>query len=91
MNELIPITTKWYDIGIQLDLTPEELDMINLEHKDSLQAKLRSLLIWWLNRVTPQPSWQALIAALRTSAVNEQGLANKLEQQYNQKPSPNTM
>ena len=85
-NELTPIATKWREIGIQLDLTPEELEIINVEEKDSIRRKLISMLTKWLKQVIPQPSWKGLVVALSSQAVDEEGLATKLEQKYNQLP-----
>ena len=49
---------------------------------DDPQDCLRELLRRWLTGVKPHPSWKALIAALRTPAVNYQALASEVDQKY---------
>jgi len=43
---------------------------------------LSEMVKWWLNRVSPQPTWQAVIDTLRSPAVGEMKLANELQLKY---------
>ena len=47
---------------------------------------LSEMVQWWLNRVSPQPTWRSVIDALRSAAVGEVKLANQLELKYSSSP-----
>ena len=74
---LFDVRRKWYDIGIELDVKVDELDTIKADCDDVANKCLTELLIKWLKRIKPQPTWKALEQALRSKAVNEQELAKK--------------
>jgi hypothetical protein len=80
-NEILSAAAKWYDIGLELGLTPDYLDTIKRANVDS-QDCLRELLRRWLSSVDPQPSWKALITALSTPAVNYHALGSEIEQKF---------
>ena len=101
-NEILFAAAKWYDIGLELGMTADYLDTIKKATNDP-QDCLRELLRRWLSGVDPLPSWKALIAALRTPAVNYPALASEIEQKHSSKaagihvqfvschPSPNSV
>ena len=76
-NELHDISSKWYNLGLQLRIEVGQLDNIK---KDNLDECLREMLKIWLKKVNPHPTWNALIDALKCRVINEQQLANKLEE-----------
>lgn len=78
LNDLHGKATKWYDIGIQLHLSTEELDAIRYDCKDVNEC-FRNMLTKWRSKAHPPPTWRTLIAALKTRAVDEQVLAEELE------------
>ena len=76
---MLSAAAKWYDLGLELGLTADYLDTIKKANDDP-QDCLRELLRHWLSGVDPQPSWKALVAALRSPAVNYPALANDIGQ-----------
>ena len=54
--------TQWYDLGLQLKLSPSTLDTIATDHQTSDDCK-RVMLRKWL-QIDPGASWERLAAAL---------------------------
>ena len=71
-----PARTKWYDIGLQLDVPVGTLDCIEGEKGDG-GDHLRNMLKWWLKQGAA--TWRALADALRSPTVGERQLAMKLD------------
>lgn len=71
-------TTKWYHLGLQLDISSHNLDII--EHDTNrLEDRLRQMFQKWL-KICEKPSWRMIVNAVRT--IGEKALAKKLEQAY---------
>ena len=70
---------KWMQIGIALDMDPDDLEAIKVEFYD-VGSWFTHMLIQWLTRVFPQPSWDAMIKALKEPHVGYPQLAEKVEQ-----------
>ena len=60
--------TKWYNIGLELDIDPETLDTIK-GNNDNIDDRFRAMLMTWLKMVDPRPTWEALAEALRSPTV----------------------
>ena len=54
--------TQWYDLGLQLKLSPSTLDTIAADHQISDDSK-RVMLRKWL-QIDPEASWEKLAVAL---------------------------
>ena len=81
-EELIDVSNKWYNIGLQLNLQPGVLDNIKLtEHADA-RSCLCEMLKSWLKRVHPLPTWQLLVKALSSRSVSEADLAKRMKEKY---------
>ena len=78
-NELHDISSKWYNLGVQLRIDIGQLDNIR---KDNLDECLREMLKIWLKQVDPHPTRNALIDALKRRVINEHQLASQLEKKY---------
>ena len=72
MRAVFEARAKWCDIGLELKIDPGSLDAIQAENSRSVQDCLRSLLKIWLRRHQPEPTWGALIEALKSPLVNEE-------------------
>ena len=81
LNYLVEIKRKWFDVGIQLDLDPEELEKLLLNDKYTNNDRLRKVLLDWLLGEEPVPTWRSLCAALRTPSVNETRVASVIERE----------
>ena len=82
MNEVAAkIPSKWRQFGIELRLTPSELDgFLAASPGDMLQC-FSSIFTVWRNRMSRDPySWQTVIQALRAPAVGEHRLAQELSE-----------
>ena len=78
-NALHPVRAKWYNIGLQLDISYTELDNFKKIYSDTSDL-LREMLKYWLQTATdPHPTWEAVFEALRSCVVNEIDLAAQLE------------
>ena len=77
-NEIHDARTKWYDIGIELNVDVSTLKAIDSMYKDSKDC-LREVITEWLKAVHPKPTWRSLIDALRRPAVGESKLAVEIE------------
>lgn len=79
IEELIEIKKKWYIIGLQLTIPEETLDKIEEISCDEDEALRRMLQEW---RKLVDPSWAAVLEALRSRSVNEHCLAANLQEKY---------
>ena len=77
LTSLLPKAARWNSIGIQLGLSPDELDTIRADSND-VQECLRKVLQKWYDR-TPHPTWGQVITALRAPLLEEMKLAKELE------------
>lgn len=75
LNSLISKAAKWDSLGIQLGLSPDELDIIKANSQD-VEECLKNVLQKW-HKKNLNPTWQAIIAALK--AMDEARFARDLE------------
>ena len=71
-------TTKWYRLGLQLDLDDFKLQEIEVNKKDN-EDRLRKMFQAWLE-VCVNPSWQDVVKALKE--IGERKLGAELEKQF---------
>jgi hypothetical protein len=74
---LFNIRQKWYNIGIELGLSTDELDVIESKYKDDPDRCLVEVIKMWLKSIDPFPTWSILACALRANAINEVALAEE--------------
>ena len=86
----------WKAIGVYLQLDVNQIEEVSrlaisptaeIESSEYVTHRspedcLSEMVKWWLNRVSPQPTWRAVIDALRSPAVGEMKLANQLQLKY---------
>ena len=60
--EHVEITTKWYDLGLQL-MDINTLKVIESDHRNNASTCCRIMLEKWLEK-TPSASWKQLVTAL---------------------------
>ena len=72
---------KWMIIGINLDLSPDELDIIEAD-SNGVQECFTGVLRKWHSRTDPRPTWRAVIETLKKRAVGEPVLAKQLEERF---------
>ena len=79
LEELLDVQTKWYNLGLQLNLTVSTQDRIKTEFSDP-REQLLEMLKTWLS--AGYQSWKTLTNALRSRNVGESQLADDLETKY---------
>ena len=77
--ELYDVRAKWYDIGLWLNVTAEELEKIKAnDHNDN--SCLRQVLIIWLR--SGKATWLDLCQALHHRTIGQGQLADSLQAKY---------
>ena len=71
--------TKWFNLGLQLNVKPTSLVAIQQNNKEHTDACMNEMLIMWLNQSNPPPTWSSLVAALKQSTVGLGQLADSIE------------
>ena len=69
---------KWYNIGLQLGLTPGTLDAIQKTNHYDTDRCFTATLKTWLRSADLHPSWSGLARSLRAPPVGWGDLAEKL-------------
>ena len=86
MNELDEVRAKWYELGVQLRMEVSDLKAIQSQYQNSPNmpsACLHQMLSDWLTKqVSPPPTWQIVVEALSSPAVDKPDLAQKLQKLY---------
>ena len=77
---LLDACTKSYEIGLKLNIPVATLERIHGQF-EAPRDKLREALKVWL-KTAPKPTWQDILDALRSSAVEESRLATTVEAKY---------
>jgi hypothetical protein len=77
LNLLTSASTKWFDLGLQLDIDYTILTNIEQDSHHQTWVCFREMLATWL-KITPNPSWENLLAALKEPAVGHVTLAEDL-------------
>ena len=67
--EHIEITTKWYDLGLELVDSNKALKVIEVNHRNDVNTCCRVMFEKWLEK-TPNASWSQLVAALDNIKMN---------------------
>jgi hypothetical protein len=59
--------SKWYHIGLELKISPNDLDAIKKQYSDTEIALTETLQIFL--RLNPEPTWAKLADALGTESI----------------------
>ena len=80
-EKLLDVSSNWYDVGLVLRLRPGDLENIERQNQD-VRVCLRKMLLRWLKKVDPPPTWEGLACALESPTVGEPRLAEQLRTKY---------
>ena len=69
---------KWYNIGLELDIDPGTLSVIEGNSKD-IDNCFQAMLMTWLKTVQPKPTLAALAKALQSPTVGFEHLAEQIQ------------
>ena len=81
---MIPhVTPRWFELGVELLNEDQEshLDIIKSNHADDNRTCCMKMLSYWLSTNT-SATWEKLIEALRSSAVELSAVAANLEKMF---------
>ena len=81
MRNLKNIAAFWEDLGIELDVDDGKLKCIKTDNHGDCTSCLRELLRTWLNRVDPEPTWEAIAEAVE-NGTQYQEVASKIRAEY---------
>ena len=73
--------SKWFNLGINLGLTTDTLEVIQDRYAGSPNGCFPATLSQWLKE-DPRPTWSTLAKALRSPSVNMNHLAEQILEQY---------
>lgn len=76
VSSLISKAARWNELGLQLGLSPDELDRIRADSQ-TVEECLRKVLRKWYDRAENR-TWEEVIAALRSPLLEENKLAEEL-------------
>ena len=76
-NTLWDARTQWYNLGLDLDISPDSLDSIELANAGNPERCFRAMLTKWL-REYHRPTWSALAEALKSPSVGLSHLAEEI-------------
>ena len=68
LRELQPtVANRWKDIGVMLRIPVDRLAIIQADHNSSdCSSCMREMLRHYLQQITPLPSWDAVVEALKS-------------------------
>ena len=81
-SELFSVRDKWYDIGLELNIPFQMLNVIEKDNPNNCSSCLRKMLMEWLSSSSPDPSWSGLVEALSSEPVGEKRLAREIHCKY---------
>ena len=82
VNELSAVKDKWKDLGVQLNMTPSDLNSIEIKCSNDPSHCLLEMLSQWWEVTSPSPTWQTVVDALSSPAVGRQIVAEHIRQTY---------
>ena len=61
-------SSKWFDLGVQLHIEVAELRVTEMKYTD-VGLCLKEMILTWLRKIDPPPSWEGLMTALEHDSV----------------------
>ena len=77
LSLLTNISAKWEEIGSALNISQNELDGLQHNHR-SITMKLSQVLTLWINSESSPVSWETLISAIEGPIVNNKKKAKEI-------------
>ena len=88
MNELQQVRDIWFSVGVQLNMPLADLRSIRADFKDKSSDCLLEMLSVWLTRTVPSPpSWERVVDALSSPAIERPTVAERIRRTYCSKSS----
>jgi len=74
------MSTKWFNMGLQLGVNKNDLNRIQYDTQDCMTA-CRNMFAEWLKNTQTEKTWKKLVEALCSRSVGESTLAKNLTAQ----------
>ena len=81
VNVLQPIQIRWYEIFLFLGVQRDILDQCYVNHPCDDHSSLMELIIHWLKRREPLPSWRELVGVIQ-NILMEGDVAIEIQGKY---------
>ena len=78
LEALLPAQTQSYLLGMKLKLEIHEIEAIHKKYLDP-RDRLLHIILAFLRRAEPRPTWRVIVDALRNPLVNLTTLAERVE------------
>ena len=78
-SALKPVSARWYMLGIQLEVPPDQLDVIRADNPYDTEMCMVAMLKKWQQKY-PNQGWENIVAAL--SSIDKNGVAEDVAKQY---------
>ena len=83
VNELHDVRADWYDLGVQLEIQTHNLDVFRLKNQSDTNKCLRQMLsVWLLHEFPSPPSWERVVDALSSPAIDRPTVAERIRRTY---------
>ena len=80
VEELIDVKPQWFPFGLQLKIPFAKLKSIAKDCIGDIDVAFASMLEEWLKQ--EEPSWAAIVKALRSRTINQLRLADNLQDRF---------
>ena len=81
LTELVTVAPDWYNLGLELDLDWEKLNIIKSDSSQNCKESLCKMLQEWLNN-SDDTKWNAVADALESDLISKKNLARKIRCKY---------
>ena len=78
LEELLDARNQSYMLGLKLNLPVHEVEAICNKYSDP-RERLLHIILAFLRRAEPRPTWSVIVGALRSPIVNLTALAMRVE------------
>ena len=82
LKELAKVQTKWFEIGIQLDIEGSKLKTFECDYPSTSRRMIETLNYWFGRNTNVPVSWEFVITVLNDPLVDESGLAKQIQEKY---------
>jgi len=89
LNEIYEARVRAHFVGLNLKIPTDVLESIKTRYDDDGE-RLYYVIMEFLKRLDPKPTWRAIVDALKSPTVNMAKLAEKIEAKFCSPPKPDT-
>ena len=69
---------NWRNIGLELNITSEDLNIVNANNPNEVQERCRGMLKVWLD-IDPEASWEKLLCAVEATDKHHHSISVSVE------------